>query len=95
MNSFVPGQFITIAVGALVRRVGSHDVHYVEKVQPAMIINESFMCSDCDSINDKSIEVDYVVLFSGDQRCYHVSSDHIRHPDHVLDPSRLFPRLKG
>ena len=93
--NYSPGQFVTIAVGALVRRVGSHEEHYVERVESGMIINESFLCTDPDSDDDKPIQVNYVILFSIDRRCYHVSSDHIRHPDHVLDPSRLFRRLKG
>lgn len=92
--NFLPGQFVIVTPGALVRRVGSHEEHYVEKIQFCMILTESHMWHEPGLGPDQRFYVDYAVLFSDDKRVYYVSAEHIKQPDHIKDPARLFQRLK-
>ena len=88
-----PGDHVVVKDFTLVRKVGSDEEHYTERMQNGLIVQLSHLWHELGS--EAEPQPTYLVLFSREMKLYYVPADGMLTPDQATDPSRLFGRLRG
>lgn len=91
-GNLTPGTLIVVRDNTLVRRWGSEEEHYTQRLQNGMVLQQLAYLWREGEYRDSPT---YLVLFSNDMRIYLVPADSLLTPDQATDPGRLFGRLRG